>query len=99
MVELTETEYTQYGVHKVLNKILVANGRSKIQPQRMYNYAANGMLVEGEKITGTTLRKLTVDEVADFLIRYCVRNHIEIKFNQVVSPAQLELPLEVESTN
>lgn len=75
---LTEEAYTAYGISTVLNKILTANGREAIRPQMMYGYARNGLIVAGEKVTGKTLRTFTNGEVAQFLIRYCVRNNIQI---------------------
>jgi hypothetical protein len=81
-------EYSAYAVHTVLNQILVANGLEKVRPQMMYNYARNGLIVSGEKIFGATLRTFTPVEVMEFLIRYCVRNGIEIKVGQPTDPNQ-----------
>jgi len=93
---VTEAEYSAYGVHTVLNVILVANSMDKVRPQMMYNYLRNGLLVRGEKIYGQTLRGLTASEVEEFLIRYCVRNGIEIKTGEpTANPDQLELDLEM----
>jgi len=89
---VTEGQYSAYGVHTVLNQILVANGLDKVRPQMMYNYLRNGLLVRGQKIYGQTLRSLTAAEVEEFLIRYCVRNDIEIKVGEPkVSPDQLSI--------
>lgn len=88
---LTEESYTSYGISAVLNKILVANGSDKIRPQMMYNYARNGLIVKGEKIFGASLRDFTAIEVTEFLIRYCVRNGIVIKFVVTENPDQLAL--------
>lgn len=88
---LTEETYTSYGISTVLNKILVANGSDKIRPQMMYNYARNGLIVKGEKIFGASLRDFTTEEVSEFLIRYCVRNGIVIKFVAPENPDQLVL--------
>lgn len=92
---LTEKDYSAYGVHSVLNLILTANGLEKVRPQMMYNYARNGLIVRGEKIFGTSLRHFTPSEVCEFLIRYCHRNGVEVKFGQPAeSTDQLELDLE-----
>lgn len=88
---LTEDLYTSYGISTVLNQILVANGSDKIRPQMMYNYARNGLIVKGEKIFGASLRDFTTNEVMEFLIRYCVRNGIVIKFVAPENPDQLVL--------
>jgi hypothetical protein len=88
---LTEGTYTSYGISAVLNKILVANGADKIRPQMMYNYARNGLIVKGEKIFGASLRDFTAIEVTEFLIRYCTRNGIVIKFDVTENPDQLAL--------
>jgi len=85
---VTEDQYSAYAVHTVLNVILVANGLEKVRPQMMYNYARNGLIVSGEKIFGATLRTFTAVEVMEFLIRYCVRNGIEIKVGEPTNPNQ-----------
>ena len=90
---LTEETYTMYGVAKVLNRVLVANGMEAKRPQMMYNYARNGLLVRGEKIFGESLRDLNKSEVAEFVIRYALRNGCEIKINAPQNPNQLELDL------
>lgn len=92
---VTEEQYSAYAVHTVLNLIMVANGLEKVRPQMMYNYARNGLIVTGEKIFGATLRTFTPSEVCEFLIRYCVRNGIEIKVTESPNPDQLELDLEI----
>lgn len=91
---VTEQSYSAYGVHTVLNQILVANGLDKVRPQMMYNYLRNGLLVKGQKIFGQTLRNVTSDEVVEFIIRYAVRNGIEIRVGAPTNPNQLELDLE-----
>jgi hypothetical protein len=93
---LTEESYTAYGISTVLNKVLVADGREKVQSQRMYNYARNGLIVKGEKITGVTLREFTKAEVAMFIIRYCLRNGVKIAQTDT-NPDQLELDLEMDT--
>jgi len=92
---VTEDEYSAYGIHTVLNQVLVAGGAEKIRPQMMYNYARNGLIVKGEKIFGTTLRSFTANEVREFVIRYATRNGIKI--NQITenNPDQLELDLQM----
>jgi hypothetical protein len=85
---VTESQYSAYAVHTVLNEILVANGAEKIRPQMMYNYARNGLIVSGEKVFGATLRTFTAVEVMEFLIRYCVRNGIVIKVGEPANPNQ-----------
>ena len=95
---LPDASYSAYGIHTVLNQILVANGRDKIRPQMMYNYARNGLVVQGEKIFGTSLRAFTNGEVAQFIIRYCVRNGIKITFEATTvteDPNQLVLDLNI----
>jgi hypothetical protein len=95
LVGLSAEEYSAYGIHTVLNLILVANGREKIRPQMMYNYLRNGLIVKGQKIFGETLRTVTRDEAATFLVRYCIKNGIDIKFTAAdVNPDQLALDLE-----
>jgi hypothetical protein len=89
---VTEVEYSAYGVHSVLNRILVADGREPIRPQMMYNYLRNGLLVKGEKIFGETLRKVTTTETVAFLTRYCERNKIQV--GEPTNPDQMELDLE-----
>jgi hypothetical protein len=91
---VTEESYTQFGVATVLNQILVANGRDKIRPQMMYNYSRNGLLVAGQKIFGASLRKITSEEVMEFLIRYCTRNGIEIKVGSVTNPDQMVIDID-----
>ena len=92
---VTEDSYSAYGIHTVLNKILVQAGAEKIRPQMMYNYARNGLIVRGEKIFGETLREFTPSEVREFVIRYSVRNGIQIASLTQIDPNQLELPLEM----
>lgn len=95
---VTEQQYSAYAVHTVLNLIMVANGKEKVRPQMMYNYARNGLIVTGEKIFGAALRTFTSSEVCEFLIRYCVRNGIEIKVTAQAAdhnPDQLMLDLEI----
>jgi len=74
----TEESYTAYGVSTILNIVLAANDLELVRSQMMYNYARNGLIVS-EKIFGATLRNFTRDEVIAFVVRYCVRNHVEIK--------------------
>jgi hypothetical protein len=93
---VTEEQYSAYAVHTVLNLVLQANGMEKVRPQMMYNYARNGLIVTGEKIFGATLRPFTASEVMEFVIRYCVRNGVEIKVTASDhNPNQLELELEI----
>ena len=91
---VTEQTYSAYGVAKVVNQLLVAAGRDEIRPQMMYNYARNGLLVQGEKIFGASLREITSQEVMEFIIRYFVRNKIEIKSTNKVSPDQLVIDID-----
>lgn len=91
---VTEQDYSPYGVVKVLNEIMVSAGRDELRPQMMYNYARNGLLVQGEKIFGASLRKITSQEVMEFIIRYCVRNKIEIKTASKVSPDQMVIDID-----
>jgi hypothetical protein len=91
---VTEQDYSPYGVVKVVNEILVAAGRDVLRPQMMYNYARNGLLVQGEKIFGASLRKITSQEVMEFIIRYCVRNNVEIKINDKVSSDQMVIDID-----
>lgn len=88
---VTEETYTGYGLHKVLNRVLAANGREPVRPQMMYNYLRNGLVVKGVKIFGESLREITKQEVIEFMIRYCTRNKIEIKATETVSEDQLAL--------
>jgi hypothetical protein len=90
---LTDDTYTIYGLSAVLNKILTANGKDKVRSQMMYNYARNGLVVKGVKIFGETLRDLTKAEVTEFLIRYCGRNGIVIKFVAPENPNQTEIDI------
>lgn len=92
--ELQEDEYTGYGVHTELNRVLVANGQEKKPSQMMYNYLRNGMIVPEEKIFGTTLRPVTKLEVAKFLIRYCARNELALTFKPIENKNQLTLDLD-----
>jgi hypothetical protein len=92
---VTEGEYSAYGIHTVLNKILVEVGAEKIRPQMMYNYARNGMIVRGAKIFGETLRPFTASEVREFVIRYGTRNNVQIDAISQIDPNQLELDLEM----
>jgi len=92
---LTAEEYSAYGIHTVLNQVLVANGLDKIRPQMMYNYARNGLIVKGAKIFGQSLRNFTKDEVAEFIVRYSHRNGVEVKVGQpAADPNQLVLDLD-----
>lgn len=91
---VTEQSYSAYAVSKVLNQIMVANGRDEIRPQMMYNYARNGLLVQGVKIFGASLREITSEEVMEFIIRYCVRNGIEIKVKETVNADQLAIDID-----
>lgn len=88
---LVQDEYSSYGIHTVINLILVANGLDKIRPQMMYNYARNGLIVKGEKIFGPSLRNFTPSEVAEFIIRYSHRNGITIKVGQPENQLELDL--------
>jgi hypothetical protein len=76
---LTEDTYTMYGLARVINTVLTANGAAAIRPQMMYNYARNGLIVRGEKIFGENLRDLTKSEVAEFVIRYITRAGYVVK--------------------
>jgi hypothetical protein len=89
-----DAEYTAYGIHTVLNKVLALGGAAPVRPQMMYNYARNGLVVPGEKIAGTALRTFTRDEVTEFILRYTVRNGIKIT---EVNPDQLELDLQFDT--
>lgn len=91
---VTEQDYSPYGVVKVLNQIMVSAGRDELRPQMMYNYARNGLLVPSEKIFGASLRKITSQEVMEFIIRYCVRNKVEIKIANQVSPDQTVIDID-----
>lgn len=73
---LTESEYSGYGIHTVLNKIFEAVGVEKIRPQMIYNYARNGMVVPGESVAKGTYvaRKYTKDEVALFVAKFAPRH-------------------------
>jgi hypothetical protein len=66
----------------------------KVRPQMMYNYAKNGLIVRGEKISGESLRKFSPREVAEFVVRFVLRHGGEIKFKTAANPDQLELDLE-----
>lgn len=88
---VTDPTYTAYGVHTLLNRILVASGRDPIRPQMMYNYLRNGLLVKGIKIHGATLRTVTNQEVVTFLVRYTTRNQITV--GDPINSDQLELDL------
>jgi hypothetical protein len=92
-----QTEYTAYGIHKVLNRILEEDGAKGVRPQMMYNYLRNGLIVKGEKIFGEGLRNLTNEEVKTFLVRYCLRNKINVEIAET-NPDQLELDLEIETS-
>lgn len=76
---LTETSYSPYGVWKVLNEIMKANGRDEIRSQMMYNYARNGLIVPKQKLFGEALRPITQVEVANFLVRYMNKHDLQIK--------------------
>lgn len=95
---VTETEYTAYGVSKVLNAILRDAGLKEVRPQMMYNYLRNGLLVKGEKIFGENLRNVTNEEVLTFVGRYVERNKIVITVGEPTNPDQLELDLESVTT-
>jgi hypothetical protein len=92
--DLQQDSYTAYGIASVLNKILARNDREPVRPQMMYNYARNGLIVKGEKVTGQTLRMFTKAEVATFIVRYALRNGITLTQGTDVNPDQLELDLE-----
>lgn len=89
---LTADEYTAYQIHSVLNQVLVANGLDKIRPQMMYNYARNGLIVQGVKIFGQSLRTFTKSEVAEFIIRYSHRNGVTVKVGTPTNPNQDVIP-------
>jgi hypothetical protein len=89
-----EESYSAYGVHTVLNRIMVANGLDTVRPQMMYNYLRNGLLVRGEKIFGETLREVTKQEAVEFIIRYCVRNNIEIKVGEPTNKDQMVIDID-----
>lgn len=91
---VTEETYTPYGIWKVLNEILKANGQAEIRPQMMYNYARNGMIVKGSKIFGTDLRPITRDEVVAFIERYCTKRNLTIKVTEPVNTDQTEIDIE-----
>jgi hypothetical protein len=92
---VTKESYTGYGIHTVLNAVLVQGGAEKIRPQMMYNYLRNGLIVRGEKIFGTSLREVTADEVREFVIRYATRNGIKINQITEIDPNQMELDLQM----
>jgi hypothetical protein len=92
--DLQQDSYTAYGIATVLNKILSRVGREPVRPQMMYNYARNGLIVKGEKVTGQTLRMFTKAEVATFIVKYALRNGITLAQESEVNPDQLELDLE-----
>jgi hypothetical protein len=65
--------WTPYGIAKLINQTFQDLGSDKqIPPQMMYQYAAKGMIVKGEKGRKT----FTAEEVGAFVIRY-VSKHIE----------------------
>jgi hypothetical protein len=89
---------TAYQVWKVLSEIIKDNGRQDElkmagRPQMMYNYLANGIVVPKQKLTGPTLRNVTVDEAAEFITRYCTKHELSVV--QGSDPNQLELELEI----
>jgi len=86
---LTDDQYTAYGISSILNRILEKDGKAPVRSQMMYNYARNGLIVPGEKISGQTLRTFTKAEVGMFLIRYCLRNQVTL--GETVSDDQLSL--------
>lgn len=95
--EIGEGTVSAYGIAKILNRVLVANGSKEIRPQMMYNYAKNGLIVRGEKVAGETLREFTSEEVAEFVCRFVLRNGGEIKFKAEENQMQLMLDLEIEA--
>jgi hypothetical protein len=94
---VTETEYSAYGIHTVLNKLLAAAGREGVRPQMMYNYARNGLIVPGVKITGETLRTFTAEEVTSFIIKYLVRNNVAVAGVEVTQQTKVETETPVET--
>lgn len=63
-------EITPYVLHKVVNTTLEVMGLDyRVRPQMMYNYAANGMIVKGQK----GLKRFTRIQVAEFTIRFVNR--------------------------
>jgi hypothetical protein len=96
LAEVGEGTVSAYGIAKILNRVLVANGEKEVRSQMMYNYAKNGMIVRGEKVAGETLREFTPLEVAEFICRFVLRNGGEIKFTAPENPNQLELELGIE---
>lgn len=98
ILPLVEEEATSaYGISKVLNTVLKANGLDPVRSQMMYNYAKNGLIVPGEKIAGATLRDFSKIEVAEFVAKYLLRNGVEIRTEATdagVVANQLELELD-----
>jgi hypothetical protein len=95
---LLEDEYTAYGVHRVLNKVLAANGVKGVKPQMMYNYLRNGLIVPGEKIFGETLRTVTKEEAAAFILRYVLKHGLKITVDETpAAPENTEPTGAVES--
>lgn len=92
IARLTDDEYSPYGIYKIMNE-LFGEGTIK-RPQYMYNYAANGMIVKGVKIAKASLRKITKQEVATWIVRYANKNDLVLKGTEV-NPDQLELDLEI----
>jgi hypothetical protein len=90
---LTEDAYTPYGISKVLNEILKANGQKEIRSQMMYNYARNKMIVKGVSIANATLRPITKVEVAEFLTRYLNKHELVLPGKMTESKDQMELDL------
>jgi hypothetical protein len=91
---VTEQEYSAYGIHTVLNRVLAAAGREGVRPQMMYNYARNGLVVRGEKITGATLRAFTRQEVISFITNYVVRNQVPVAGVEVTQPVTTHVETE-----
>lgn len=88
---VTEDTYTPYGIWKVLNEILKANGRDEIRPQMMYNYARNGMIVKGAKIFGTDLRPITRTEVIEFILRYCTKKELQVRLSEPANQTEINI--------
>jgi hypothetical protein len=97
-----DESYTLYGVSTILNAILVKDGKSEIRSQMMYNYGRNGLIVPKERISGVNLRKVTKDEVISFVVRYCVRNSVNIIVQDEMSedvPVQDDTSVDVTVTD
>lgn len=70
---VTETDYSPYGVHVVLNNVIASLGHDKVvPPQFLYNYVRNGLI---DNIKGSAKgRRIDNETTLKWVTKYVTKN-------------------------